>query len=279
MSSDRREPTIVVEGLSHTYHRRETSIEVLRDVALRVEHGEYVSLVGSSGSGKSTLLAVLGGLERPQTGSVAVAGTDLAGLSGDELARYRRTTVGFVFQHFGLLEALTALENVELALTLTGMPLGARRRRSSDLLGSVGLAERLDHRPFELSGGERQRVAIARAIANEPELILADEPTGNLDVESAEAVAALLESLRDERGCTVVVVTHNPAMAALADRHFALVDGSLVRADDGRALSSSAGVPSSAGMPIARGSIAQGSGAQGSGTPGPGSGGPGDGLG
>jgi putative ABC transport system ATP-binding protein len=220
---------VSVEGLSHSYARRERALDVLHDVNLQMETGAYVSLVGASGSGKSTLLAVLGGLERPQRGRVVVGGSDLTSLDGDELAHYRRTTVGFVFQHFGLLEALTALENVELALLLNGAGSAIRRRRATELLGDVGLAARSSHRPHELSGGERQRVAIARAIANQPELILADEPTGNLDVESARAVAALLESLRRERGCTLLVVTHNPAMAEMADAHFSLVDGTLNR--------------------------------------------------
>jgi putative ABC transport system ATP-binding protein len=221
------EPTVLVEGLSHRYVRRDSTLEVLRDVHPVMERGAYVSLVGSSGSGKSTLLAVLGGLERPQSGRVTVAGTDLASLSGDGLALYRRKTVGFVFQHFGLLEALTAVENVELALTLNGVSSSVRRHRAAELLGDVGLAARLSHRPHELSGGERQRVAIARAIANDPDLILADEPTGNLDVEAAETVADLLSSLRRDRGCTLVVVTHNPAMASHADTHYALRDGRL----------------------------------------------------
>jgi len=221
------EPSVLVEGLSHRYVRREGTLEVLRDVHLVLERGEYVSLVGSSGSGKSTLLAVLGGLERPQSGRVTVAGTDLASLNGDGLALYRRQTVGFVFQHFGLLEALTAFENVELALTLNGVPSSVRRRRATELLCHVGLAARLSHRPHELSGGERQRVAIARAIANDPDVILADEPTGNLDVEAAETVADLLSSLRRDRGCTLVVVTHNPLMASHADAHYALRDGRL----------------------------------------------------
>ena len=221
---------IVLAGLSHTYIRGSQHLEVLRDVDLLVAPGAYVSLVGSSGSGKSTLLAVLGGLERPQVGRVEVAGIDVGALSGDELAEYRRTTVGFVFQHFGLLEALTAQENVELALVLSGVGQTARRARSRELLGAVGLASRRDHRPFELSGGERQRVAIARAMANEPAVILADEPTGNLDVVSAASIAALLESVRRDRGCTLIVVTHNPAMAALADDHYSLVEGRLVLA-------------------------------------------------
>jgi putative ABC transport system ATP-binding protein len=170
---------------------------------------------------------VLGGLEPPQSGRVTVNGTDLGSLKGDELAVYRRKSVGFVFQHFGLLEACTALENVELALTLSGAAPKARRLRARELLGDVGLEGRLSHRPSELSGGERQRVAIARAIANDPGLILADEPTGNLDVEATETVADLLESLRSQRGCTVLVVTHNPAMAEHADVHLSLDQGRL----------------------------------------------------
>jgi putative ABC transport system ATP-binding protein len=219
---------ITIDGLSHTYVRRNSTIEVLSGVELHVDAGAYVSLVGPSGSGKSTLLAILGGLERPQTGVVIVGGTSLSGLSGDALARFRRTTVGFVFQHFGLLEAFTATENVEIALALAGVGRNDRHRKARDLLGSVGLSARVGHRPFELSGGERQRVAIARAIANEPEIILADEPTGNLDVGSAEGVVELLGALRAERGTTLVVVTHNPAIAALAEIRRRLVDGRLV---------------------------------------------------
>ena len=220
-------PFVEVEGLSHSYVRREGTLHVLQEVSFVIEAGSYVSLVGRSGSGKSTLLAVLGGLERPQTGRITVNGTDIGSLKGDGLADYRRNSVGFVFQHFGLLEACTALENVELALTLSGTRPKARRLRATALLGEVGLEGRLSHRPYELSGGERQRVAIARAIANDPGLILADEPTGNLDVEAAETVADLLETLRGQRGCTVLVVTHNPAVADHADIHLALDQGRL----------------------------------------------------
>ena len=223
-------PVVVVEGLSHTYVTREGPLEVLRDVSLVMERGAYVSLMGSSGSGKSTLLAVLGGLERPQSGRVRVADTDLRALVRDELAQYRRKTVGFVFQHFGLLDTLTAIENVELALTFSGVPPARRHRRATDLLADVGLAARMTHRPHELSGGERQRVAIARAIANDPELVLADEPTGNLDIDAAQSVAELLASLRDDRDCTLLVVTHNPSMATHADMHYALADGHLAPA-------------------------------------------------
>jgi len=156
-----------------------------------------------------------------------VAGANLASLNGDELAHFRRTVIGFVFQHFGLLEALTARENVELALMLNGIGRSARTRRATSLLGDVGLGDRTSHRPHELSGGERQRVAIARAIANEPLLILADEPTGNLDGEAAVSVAELLSSIRRERDCTLLVVTHNPAIAAHAETHLTLVEGHL----------------------------------------------------
>jgi putative ABC transport system ATP-binding protein len=230
------ERAVEVEGLFHTYLTREGPLPVLQDVNLAVERGEYVSLMGASGSGKSTLLAVLGGLEKPQSGRAFVAGTDLCALTRDELAKYRRKTVGFVFQHFGLLGALTAQENVELALTFSGVPAGARHRKAKELLGDVGLAARVSHRPHELSGGERQRVAIARAVANGPDLILADEPTGNLDIDAAESVARLLASLRHERGCTLLVVTHNPAMAAHADTHYALAAGrlALTTIDDAR---------------------------------------------
>ena len=201
---------------------------MLNEVSFVIESGSYVSLVGPSGSGKSTLLALLGGLEPPQSGRVTVNGIDVGSLSGNELADYRRKSIGFVFQHFGLLEACTAQENVELALALSGTAPSRRRLRATALLEDVGLAGRLHHRPTELSGGERQRVAIARAIANDPGLILADEPTGNLDLEAAETVAQLLESLRSERGCTVLVVTHNPAIAEHADIHFTLDRGCLV---------------------------------------------------
>jgi putative ABC transport system ATP-binding protein len=224
-------PFVEVERLSHRYVRREGTLLVLDEVSFEIGSGSYVSLVGRSGSGKSTLFAVLGGLEPPQSGRVTVNGTDIGALAGNELADYRRRSIGFIFQHFGLLEACTALENVELALALGGVAHARRRPRATELLGDLGLAGRLSHRPHELSGGERQRVAIARAIANDPGLILADEPTGNLDVEAAESVAELLQSLRSERGCTVLVVTHNPVMAAHADIHLSLHGGRLAEVE------------------------------------------------
>jgi putative ABC transport system ATP-binding protein len=200
-------------------------VEVLRGVTFEVAQGGYASLMGPSGSGKTTLLSLIGGLEHPQSGRVTVAGHDLSSLVGDRLAEFRRSSVGFVFQHFGLLEALTALENLELTLTFSGVSRLERRRRAIELLEQVGLADRLSHRPFELSGGERQRVAIARALSNRPQLILADEPTGNLDDDTATAVMGLLESLPSEHGCTLIVVTHNRSLAARAGLRLALVSG------------------------------------------------------
>jgi putative ABC transport system ATP-binding protein len=185
--------------------------------------------MGVSGAGKSTLLSILGGLERVQQGSVCVGGEDLATLRGRELAHFRRARVGFVFQDFGLLTMLTARENVEMALTLTGLPRGKRREQADGLLAEVGLAARAGHRPPKLSGGELQRVAIARALANQPDVVLADEPTGNLDEDSAIRVIELLERLRAERGCTLVVVTHNPELAARAGERLRLSRGQLVR--------------------------------------------------
>jgi putative ABC transport system ATP-binding protein len=189
--------------------------------------------MGPSGSGKTTLLSILGGLERPQTGIVEVAGHDLGRSSHSGLATFRLKTVGFVFQHFGLLETATALENVELALSLDRCKRRYRRKRAAELLARVGLADRLSHRPIELSGGERQRVGMARALANDPELILADEPTGNLDGENARIVIELLEELRSTHGCTLVLATHDTALAGRADRLISLVDG---RAVEGRAV-------------------------------------------
>ena len=202
---------------------------MLSAVDLEVAGGGYVAVTGPSGAGKSTLLSVLGGLEPLQEGAARVGDTDLAGLDGDDLAAYRQSTVGFVFQHFGLLEALTALENVELAGTLAGMRRVARRARAAEVLDAVGLADRAGHQPLQLSGGERQRVAIARALANRPRLLLADEPTGNLDVEAGAEVLRLLRAgAQDGRG--VVIVTHEAAAASIADRVLTLRDGRLVAA-------------------------------------------------
>jgi putative ABC transport system ATP-binding protein len=221
---------VAVRGLRHRFTTPDGTLTVLDALDLDVPAGGYVALTGPSGAGKSTLLSVLGGLEPPQEGSVVVGDHDLSKLAGDGLAAYRRAVVGFVFQHFGLLDTLTALENVELAGSLAGTRPSVRRARAAELLASVGLADRAAHRPLALSGGERQRVAIARALANGPQLVLADEPTGNLDEGSALAVIELLERLPVEHGCTLVVVTHNRSVAARAPRRLAIDAGRLVAA-------------------------------------------------
>jgi ABC-type lipoprotein export system ATPase subunit len=224
---------ISIAGLRHAYAGPDGPVPVLDGVDLVVAPGDHVALTGRSGAGKTTLLSILGGLERPQAGRVEVDGRDLGGLDSRGLAAFRRETVGFVFQHFGLLDALTARENIELALSLAGrVPRRRRPARAAELLTAVGLAGRARHRPAALSGGERQRVAIARALANQPRLVLADEPTGNLDPDSAEAVLSLLVRLPAETGCTVVTVTHNREVAARASRVLAL-EGGRVRPADG----------------------------------------------
>ena len=215
--------------LRHTYDTEEGTITVLDGVVLDIAPADFVAITGASGAGKTTLLSLIGGLERIQHGTIKVGDVDLGSLSGDALAAYRRATIGFVFQDYGLLGTLTALENVELALTFAGLPLGKRRSRARDLLDAVGLASRASHRPAALSGGESQRVAIARALANSPRLVLADEPTGNLDETSAERVLALLQTLPAEHGCTVLVVTHNALIARRCDRELRLDDGHVAR--------------------------------------------------
>ena len=221
---------ITLRGLSHTYRTTDGPLTVLGGLDLDVADGGYAAVTGPSGAGKTTLLSLLGGLDAPQSGRVEVGGLDLTQLSGDELAAYRRATVGFVFQHFGLLETLTAAQNVELAGTLNGATPSERRARALQLLDAVGLADRAAHRPSRLSGGERQRVAIARALVNQPRLLLADEPTGNLDDESAAMVIELLEAVRHEHGCTLVLVTHHRELAARAEQHVALDRGRPVTA-------------------------------------------------
>ncbi len=216
---------VVAEALEHRFGRGRGAVPVLSGVDLDVPAGAHVALRGPSGAGKSTLLSLVGGLEAPQRGRLAVGDSDLATLRGGRLAAYRRSTVGFVFQHFGLVEVLTARENIAMALSLARVPPAERRARADDLLEAVGLADRGDHRPGALSGGERQRVAIARALANAPRLLLADEPTGNLDEESTELILDLLDAVRRQRGCTLLVVTHDPLVAARAESTLRLRDG------------------------------------------------------
>lgn len=221
---------VCVRSLVHRYESKSAPVGVLEGLDLDLAPGEFVALSGPSGAGKSTLLALIGGLQRPQSGLLMVGGLDLASLAAKPLAHYRRSTVGFVFQHFGLLGALTARENVELALSLAGWPRTERRSRAAEVLESVGLADRAAHRPAALSGGERQRVAIARALAGRPRLLLADEPTGSLDDTAAETVLALLEALSLEHGCTLLLVTHQREVAARAGRRLFLDRGRVTAA-------------------------------------------------
>jgi len=217
---------IRLHGVNHWYRSGRTQVQALVDIDLEIQAGGYVALTGPSGAGKSTLLSLIGGLERPQSGTLIVGQHNLRDLHADALAEYRRTTIGFVFQHFGLLDLLSARENIELAASLASAARN-RRQQARDLLVEVGLLDRAEHRPGQLSGGERQRVAIARALVNDPGLILADEPTGNLDAVSAMRVLDLLERVHRERGCTLLVVTHNEAVANRAEHRFRLDAGRL----------------------------------------------------
>ncbi len=222
---------IEARALSHAYPAPGGGrLEVLRALRIDVPATGYCTLAGPSGAGKSTLLSLIGGLEPVQAGNLRIDDLDISTLRRDDLAAYRRSTVGFVFQHFGLLDTLTALENVELAATLAGTRRRTRRRHAVELLEAVGLGDRADHRPPRLSGGERQRVAIARSLMNRPRLVLADEPTGNLDEASAIRVIELLEDLHRSWGFTLVVVTHNRTLAARGSMRVRLDRGSLAAA-------------------------------------------------
>ncbi len=229
-------------GVRKTYRFGETEVRALDGVDLTIRHGSFTGIVGRSGSGKSTLLNVLGGLDRPSEGQVLVDGRPLKGRTSDQLAEYRRATVGFIFQSFNLIPHLTALENVALPLRLSGrLSYFERRKRAQELLERTGLGARLEHRPAELSGGERQRVAIARALANEPSMLLADEPTGNLDSRTAAEIMGMLQELHADGEHTVVLVTHDLHQAqTYCDRLLVLQDG---RVKEDRANTPSAGTP------------------------------------
>jgi putative ABC transport system ATP-binding protein len=219
---------IQVNSLTKTYQKGPVEIRALKDVSLEVKAGELVSIVGRSGSGKSTLLNLLGGLDTPTSGAIKFRDEDLAAASRKKLAVHRRSTVGMIFQSFNLIPSRTAAENLTLALAFGLVPRRERRKRAEELLTRVGLSERMDHKPGELSGGESQRVAIARALANRPEVMLADEPTGNLDsVTSEEIINLLLEFNRE--GQTLILVTHDEALAErVSNRVIRLLDGRVV---------------------------------------------------
>jgi len=223
------EPLLRAKGLCKTYLLGKRALEVLRGVDLELQRGDFLALRGASGSGKSTLLHLLGGLDSPTRGEVWLEGRNLATLSRRELARARNQAVGFIFQAYYLLPELDALENVCLPARMARKPAAATRARARELLARVGLAERLEHKPYELSGGEQQRVAIARALINEPALVLADEPTGNLDSHAGEEIIQLLCSLRETKLTTLIMATHDANLAARAPRSLELVDGQIMR--------------------------------------------------
>ena len=218
---------IDIQGITKTYVNGKLSVPVLHGIDLQVNKGEFVSIMGPSGSGKSAFMNILGCLDRPTTGSYRLNGDEVATLSDDELAFVRNKQIGFVFQSFNLLTKLTALENVALPMIYAGMDKKSRNERAAALLSSVGLGDRMDHLPSELSGGQRQRVAIARALANNPAIIMADEPTGNLDSKSTIDVMNIFRGLYDE-GRTIILVTHEPEIATYASRNVVLRDGLIV---------------------------------------------------
>ncbi len=219
------EPLLSVRGLKKTYVMGKRSLEVLRGVDVAIPRGDFVALRGASGTGKSTLLHLIGGLDTPNAGEIIFAGRNLAAFSDRQLTDFRNRRVGFVFQAYHLLPELTALENVCLPARVARISVNQAAKRAGELLARVGLAGRLDHKPSELSGGEQQRVAIARALINEPELLLADEPTGNLDSHTGGEIMDLLQSLRAEKQTTLVIATHDAKVAAAAPRVIQLVDG------------------------------------------------------
>jgi lipoprotein-releasing system ATP-binding protein len=220
-------PFLEARGLSKTYRNAEVPVEVFRDVTIAVEKGEMLAIVGPSGIGKSTLLHLLGGLDRPDGGEIRVGDRDLTSMSNDELAKFRNRNVGFVFQFHHLLPEFNARENVILPQLVQGAAPTAAHDRAEQLLGALGLGKRLDHRPAKLSGGEQQRVAVARALANKPPLVLADEPTGNLDEHTADIVFGEFLNLVRGEGSAALVATHNERIAAKMDRVVRLHEGRL----------------------------------------------------
>lgn len=220
-------PVIVCQTITRTYREGPATLTIFSDISLTVEAGETVAIVGSSGAGKTTLLNLLGGLDRPSSGHIAICGEDIHRMGEARRARFRNRHLGFVYQFHHLLPEFSARENVMLACTLGGMNIAKAGVRADAMLEQVGLAGRLAHKPGELSGGERQRVAIARALVNEPECVLMDEPTGNLDEQTGESVQRLIESLRDRLGIAFVVVTHDMGMARSLGRVLRLEQGKL----------------------------------------------------
>jgi putative ABC transport system ATP-binding protein len=222
-------PIITTRDVTRVYHMRGDDVHALRGVNLDIPAGEYVSILGPSGSGKSTLFNMIGGLDRPTSGVVRIAGVDLSTLDSRSLAWFRCCRIGYIFQTFNLIPTLSALENVMLAGTFRMLDDDEARRKAADMLTVVGLGDRMDHRPEELSGGQMQRVAIARALVNEPKIILADEPTGNLDLQSGTSVIETLRRLNQERGVSIITATHDHKMLSVSDRILWFSDGQVER--------------------------------------------------
>jgi len=222
------EPLIRVVDLHRDFAMGEQTVHALDGITAEVAMGEFLGIMGPSGSGKSTLLYLLGGLDRPTEGRIRVHGQELTALDENELARYRQREVGFIFQSFHLVPTMTALQNVEFPMVFAGISLQERHERASALLAQVGLEDRATHKPTELSGGQQQRVAVARALVNDPTIILADEPTGNLDSKTGGEIMALLHSLNRDQGRTIIVVSHDPAVTQYTTSTLSLLDGRLV---------------------------------------------------
>jgi putative ABC transport system ATP-binding protein len=226
-SSAANTPTIRLDGVHKTYDLGEIQVHALRGVSMEIFPGEFVAVMGASGSGKSTLMNIVGCLDKPTRGHYFLDGKDVSGLTKDELAKIRSHKIGFVFQQFNLLSRTSALENVELPTIYAGIPIEERERRAEEALKRVGLSDRAGHFPSQLSGGQQQRVAIARALVNNPSLLLADEPTGNLDSRTSIEIMDILQNLNDQHGLTVVIVTHEPDIAQYAKRALEFRDGKM----------------------------------------------------
>jgi putative ABC transport system ATP-binding protein len=220
-------PTIRLENIHKTYDLGEVQVQALRGVSLEIHPSEFVAVMGASGSGKSTLMNIIGCLDKPTRGRYFLDGNDVSGLSKNQLAKIRSQKIGFVFQQFNLLSRTSALENVELPTIYAGVPIEERERRAQEALNRVGLADRAGHFPSQLSGGQQQRVAIARALVNNPSLLLADEPTGNLDSRTSVEIMDIFQKLNEEHGLTVVIVTHEPDIAQYAKRALEFRDGKM----------------------------------------------------
>lgn len=220
---------LTVTGVNHSYGTGKIKVPVLFDINLHVDKGEFVALCGSSGSGKSTLLNLLAGLTKPDEGSIFVNGEEISRFSENELCLFRRRCMGFIFQSYNLLPNLTALENVELPLIFAGESRKSRRAKAKEMLERVGLEGRIDHKPNELSGGQQQRVSIARALVNQPSIVLADEPTGNLDSKTEQEILELMRRMNRENGTTFIIVTHEQEVAEQSDRVIYLQDGRVVQ--------------------------------------------------